>query len=374
MVLLLGALALASSIVHPAGRHGQVQTLYQSPPHHTISAFAEDRGVLAWFEPNPHKCNIVWVLQGVVRDSLPAQGGSYRNVTCRWQVPAGSTVGLAVASGATTVSALWSLRESTTHSPLRFDYVLGATLSDRNERRFQEVAHGQRGAGLWLGELAGDDDTLVFAVAEVGFKDEVACLSTPTAAHACDMQTSGGGIYRVVGRRPPTLVKGTTAAVAVACSGTEIAYVRAAPAATSTGRPLPSSSLPVDILDVRTGSLVTSVATTGTPIAVALSADVLALLERTADGLTLAWYDPASGNSLGSLQVPASATGLAAGKGVVAFSVERSIRVVGVSTGHARLVAKTAGLPIGLSIDGTRVAWAENAGDRGRIRAVDVIG
>jgi hypothetical protein len=372
MVLLLGALALASSIVHPATRPGQVQTLYQSPPHHTISAFAENHGVLAWFEPNPKKCNLVWVLQGVVRDSLPAQGGSYRDVTCRWQVPAGSTVGLALASGAKTVSALWSLRESASHSPLRFDYVLGAALSDRNERRFQEVAHGNRGAGLWLGGLSGDNDTLVFAIADVAFKDEVACLSTPKAPHACEMQTRGGGVYRVVGRKAPTLVKGTTAAVAVACAGTHVAYVRAAPTATGSGRPVPSPSLPVEIRDARTGSLVTSIAPSGTPVAVALSDDVLALLEQTGDGTTLAWYDPASGNVLGSLAVPATATGLSAGRGVVAFRVGRSIRVVEVSGRHAHVVAKAAGTPIGLTVDGLRVAWAENLAGRGRIRAVTV--
>jgi hypothetical protein len=372
MVLLLGALALASSIVHPAGRPGQVQTLYQSPPHHTISAFAENRGVLAWFEPNAERCNLVWVLQGVVRDSLPAQGGSYRNVTCRWQLPAGATVGLALASGAKTVSALWSLRESATHSPLRFDYILGAALSDRNERRFQEVAHGNRGAGLWLGGLAGDDDTLVFAIADVAFKDEVACLSTPKAPHACDMETRGGGVYRVVGRRPPTLVKGTTAAVAVACSGTRVAYVRSAPIATSSGRPLPAPFLPVEVRDARTGALVTSIAPNGTPVAVALSGDVLALLEQTTDGMTLAWYDPASGSALGSLPVPRTATGLAAGRGIVVFRVGKSIRIVEASGKHARVLAKAAAMPIGLAVDGVRVAWAENVAGRGRIRAVTI--
>src|SRR5947208_1499321 len=275
MVLLLGALALASSIVHPAGRPGQVQPLYQSPPHHTISAFAENHGVLAWFEPNPKQCNVVWVLQGVVRDSLPAQGGSHRNVTCRWQVPAGSAVNLALATGASTVSALWSLRESATRSPVRFDYVLGAALSDPNERRFQEVAHGNRGAGFWPRGLAGDDVTLVFAVSDVA-------------------------------------------------------------------------------------------------VAVALSADVLALLEQTPTGMTIAWYDPAGVDALGEIPVPATTTALAAGKGVLAFRVGRSIRVVEASAKRARLLTKAAKTPIGLSVDGLRVAWAENVAGRGRIRAVSV--
>jgi hypothetical protein len=372
MLSLLGALALAASIVHPAGHSGQVQTLYQSPPHQAISAFAEDRGVLAWFEPDAKRCNVVWVLQGVVKDSLPAQGGTYRNVTCRWQVPSGSRVGLALASGSKTVTALWSLRQSVPHAPLSYDYVLGAALSERKERRFQEVAHANRGAGLWLGGLGGDADTLVFAVANVAFKDEVACLSTPKVPHACDMQATGGGVYRIVGRKPPILVKGTTAAVAVAVHGTQLAYVKAASAATATGRPVPAPDLPVEIRDVRTGALMTSVAPEGTPVGIALSSDVLALLEHTRGGLKLVWYDPARGTVLGSRIVPAGSTALAAGKGVVAFRVGRAIHVVKVATKRVRVIAKAAGMPIGLALDGTRLAWAENVAGRGRIRAVTV--
>jgi len=176
----------------------------------------------------------------------------------------------------------------------------------------------------------------------------------------------------VVGRKAPGLVKGTTAAVAVACAGTNVAYVRSAPTATSSGRPVPSPSLPVEIRNARTGSLVTSIAPTGTPVAVALSADVLALLEQTPTGMTLAWYDPAGGDALGEIPVPATTTALAAGRGVVAFRVGRSIRVVEASAKRARVLTKAAETPIGLSVDGLRVAWAENVGGRGRIRAVSV--
>ena len=142
--------------------------------------------------------------------------------------------------------------------------------------------------------------------------------------------------------------------------------------ATSSGRPVPSPSLPVEVRNARTGSLVTSIAPTGTPVAVALSADVLALLEQTPTGMTLAWYDPAGGDALGEIPVPATTTALAAGKGVVAFRVGRSIRVVEASAKRARVLTKAAKTPIGLSVDGLRVAWAENIAGRGRIRAVSV--
>jgi hypothetical protein len=37
-------------------------------------------------------------------------------------------------------------------------------------------------------------------------------------------------------------------------------------------------------------------------------------------------------------------------------------------------LTEAAGTPIGLSLEGTRLAWAENVGGRGRIRALLVAG
>jgi hypothetical protein len=48
----------------------------------------------------------------------------------------------------------------------------------------------------------------------------------------------------------------------------------------------------------------------------------------------------------------------------------RTIRLVDASTGKTFVVAKAAAAPIGLSIEGRRIAWAENIGGRGRIRGV----
>ena len=50
-------------------------------------------------------------------------------------------------------------------------------------------------------------------MAQVAYKDQVACLSTPTAPGACELKVTGGGIYRIVGRRAPLSIKGAPAAV-----------------------------------------------------------------------------------------------------------------------------------------------------------------
>jgi hypothetical protein len=243
-------------------------------------------------------------------------------------------------------------------------------VSDPRERRFKEVAHAGKGPGLWLGGIAGSGTTLVYAVASVAYVDEVACLS----GGSCEMKIAGGGIYRVMGRKPPPLIEGTTAAVSVAASATSVAYVPAASVGKG-GMPLPAADLPIEVRDVRTGALVSHAMPQGTPLAIALSATVLASLERTPSGLRIAWYDPASGNLRGSVPVPAgTAPELTASDHVVVFRVGRSIRSVAVATQKVTTLTQAAATPIGLSIAGARVAWAENVKGRGRIRALTVRG
>jgi hypothetical protein len=372
MRMLLGALALAASILHTSARTGQVQTIYTSPPDRTIAAFAQDGALVAWFAPKRSKgCNEVWLWQlGSARQPLPAEGAAYRNVTCGWQVPARSPVGLAVSFNNGHPALLWTLHESAAQA-LRFDYVLGATVADPRERRFQEVAHASHGAGQWLGGVAGSDGSLVYAVAQVAYRDQVACLSTPKAPGACELKVTGGGIYRLVGRKAPLPIRNAPPAVAVAASGTDVAYVPANETAAADGHPLASATAPVEVRDILTGSLVMSVSPGSTPVAVGLSTAVLAVLGRSAGNLVLDWYDVSTGSTLGELRLPRDASpALSVSDSAIVFRVGRSIRAVAVNGARIRTVARASGTPVGLSIAGNRIAWAENVGGRGRIRAV----
>lgn len=370
--MLLGALALAASILHTTTRAGQVETLYTSPAHREIAAFAQDGDLVAWFAPGAKRCNEVWLWQlGSAKQSLPAQGPGYHNVTCDWQVPPGSPVGLAVASNGGAPALLWSLHESASRS-LKFDYVLGTTVADPNERRFQEVAHASHGAGLWLAGVAGGGGTLVYAVAQVAYKNQLDCLSTPKAPGACDLKVVGGSIYRIVGRKAPVQIA-AIASVAVAVAGDMVAFVPAAGSTTTDGHPLASPGVPVEVRDADTGALVASVSPDGTPLAIALSNGTLALLGQTGGKVVLSWYELPSGSPAGSVTLPAkTAPALSAGDGAIVFRIGRSIRWVDVATKKVHTVAKAAGTPIGLSIAGRRVAWAENVAHRGRIRAVTI--
>ena len=373
MRMLLGAFALAATVVHGSARAGQVQTLYTSPAHQRIEAFAQDGQLLAWFEPSTktRKCNLVWVWQlGHGKETLPAQGQSFHNVTCQWQVPPGSPVGLALAGNHGHPEALWTLRE-TASRVVRFDYVLGATLANPEERRFQEVAHARLGAGMWLGGIVGSGTSLLYSVVDVQYHDQVACLSAPTSAHACDLDVTGGAIYRVVGRKLPTPIRGAGPAVGLAVSGGEVAYLPAAASARADGQPIASPETSVYIRDVQTGDLIASIAPGGVPLAIGLSTTVLALLERTPSGLVLSWYDHETGELVHSITVPkATAPELAVGTTTIVYRDGHTIRAIDLHTHHVRVLAKAASTPIGLSIANDRVAWAEDVAGHGRIRAV----
>jgi hypothetical protein len=367
MRTLLAALGVAAVLAAPAAAAPtRPQTLFESPAHQPISAFAQDGRLLAWLAPSENDCNRVYVLDldDGLKIGLPST--TVQNVTCRWDIV--PPVRLAVAGK----NVLWTLREAAPPAPLPFDYVLGAGIRDTSERRFQEIAHSSRGAGLWLGGIAGSDTTLVYAVTSVDYEHEVACLADPSARGACTMHIVGGGVFRVVGRHPPQRVPLTGAAIEVSASGGAVAYVSAAKVGAA-GAPVAAAGLPVEVRDTTSGKLLAHVKPQGVPVAIALAPHLLATLERTRLGLRVAWYDLSTGAPLGSVPVPAGTSPeLGASDRLIVFRVGRSIRAVDPATNGVSTLTKAGATPIGLSIVGVRVAWAENVGGRGRIRSVSV--
>jgi hypothetical protein len=383
MGMLITAMAVVVSLVQlqagaaarPAAHGQNPQTLYASP-NGTIQAFAQDGPLLAWFSPGVKKgCNAVWVRSldnsGQVR--LPDESPSAPNVTCRFGIV--PPVNLALAG----TNVLWTLREK--QSTIPFDYILGAGVgNDTTERRFKEVAHTKRGPGFWLGGIAGNTvrtggqavSSLVYGITAVEYVDEIACLS----GGSCQMKlAAGGGVYQVVGRPPATLIPNTRAAVEVSVSGSTVAYVPAA-AVGPQGTPIAAADQPVEIVDVGTGVSIAHVTTLGIPLAISLTPHVLATLERTPTGLKLAWYSATkTGTAIGSVDVPpATAPEVSANDQIAVFRVGRFLHVLTFATGHSRTVAETVGRPIGVSLAGSRLAWAENVNGRGRIRALYVNG
>jgi hypothetical protein len=364
MRFVLAAVAALAAVLtqHSATATPRPQTLW-SRAHTQIVAFAQDGPYIAWFSPAVRGCNTVSLrsLSSGVQIQLPKQ--SARNVTCRFVRAASEPVGLALAG----TRALWTLPQKT---PLPLDYLLGAAVGDTVERRFQEVAHTPRGIGQWLGGVAGRGATLTYAVTAVDYEDEAACLA---GTGKCTLVKSGGGVYRVHGR-VPVHVPDTEPAVEVATSGSAIAYVPTSGIAKD-GRPRAGADLPVTIVDANTGEQFAAVVPQGVPIAIALSAHVLATLEQTPLGLRLAWYRSTTGQPLGSVPVPeTTAPLLAANDRVIVFRVGRSIRAVDVPTHRVHALVRAAAVPVGLSLSGGWLRWAENIGSSARIRALYVSG
>jgi hypothetical protein len=379
---LIAAIALAASLLQPpaarphlpaeaTARHLAItatapRLLYQVP-RGTIAAFAQDGSVVAWFVASTKGCNVVHVrsLVNGAQWALPDESSGAVNVTCAWEVA--PPVGLTLAGS----DVLWTLHQRPTPGVIPFDYVLGAGVTDSRERRFQEIAHSGHGAGLWLGGIAGDSvgakTTLAYAVTSVGYVDEVACL----ARKSCDMKILGGGIHLVSGRRD-TPIAAAPPSVAIAVSGTSLAYVPAAGLA-SDGRPIADAATPIDVLDTESGDVVASATPAGTPLAIALSTAALATLEQTPLGLRIAWYSTDSGTLMGSVPVPATTVpALTANDQMIVFRVGRELRAVAIATSHVKTIATLPFTPIGLSLEGNRLAWAENVNGRGRIRALTV--
>ncbi len=128
--------------------------------------------------------------------------------------------------------------------------------------------------------------------------------------------------------------------------------------------PFPARSR-LEIRAARTGRLLKTLVVGGHAEAIALSRSVVAVLT---DG-RLSVYSRSTGRRLGSHSVSRRATAeLSASAKNVVFHTGRTIWL---SRPH-RLVrlAVAQAVPVDLSIEGKRVAWAENVGGRGRIRAV----
>jgi hypothetical protein len=355
--LLAAAVGVTVAAVHAAAA-SHPQTLYVQGGG-TISAFAQDGPNIAWFSPSTTQCNTVHVLSlaNGLHPVLPLQ--STRNVTCRWEVGS-SPVALALAGS----SVVWTLREA---APIPFDYLLGAGVVDRKEHRYQEIAHTLSGSGLWLGGVAGDASTLVYAVTSIDYEDEAGCLA---GTSPCTMKVVGGGVYRMAGR--PTLIPGTdrAGAVAVAASGSTVAYIPTA-AVGKQGRPLAGPDTPIQLVNAVSGASISIVHPRGTPLAISLSPRTLATLERTPLGLRVAWYSSASGQPAGSVPVSGETEpALTSSDRTIVYRVGRSIRAIDIATSKARTLAHAAADPVGLSLEGRRLAWAENLKGLARIRAI----
>lgn len=124
---------------------------------------------------------------------------------------------------------------------------------------------------------------------------------------------------------------------------------------------------PVEVYNLA-GARLARVVPTGTVEAVALSWPQLAVLMRRQDGpKVIERYDARTGTLLAATAVSSKVSEISIGMRGIAYSAGSSIYLLSANT--PRLVWRSTGAPIGVSIEGRRIAWAVN-GRPSLIRAV----
>ena len=129
-----------------------------------------------------------------------------------------------------------------------------------------------------------------------------------------------------------------------------------------------------EVRDGQTCALLATVSTAGTIRALALGNGVLALLVEGVEGARrISRFDVDGGALLGRSAVPAAtADRLDLARGRVAYHVENAIRVLDLATGTSRTAWKPARAPVGLSLEGRTLAWAENRNGRARVWTLEL--
>jgi Tol biopolymer transport system component len=131
----------------------------------------------------------------------------------------------------------------------------------------------------------------------------------------------------------------------------------------------PMRRSPVEIRDAGTGRLIRRFSVDGHANAIALGPDYLALLVNHELGARVELYN-LDGRLRTAAAVSSSVRNVAAAGRTVVFATGRVIRRLDARTGAVTVLATARRTPVGLTIEGRRVVWAENSRGAARIRAV----
>lgn len=321
-----------------------------------VAAVTQDGGEVGWLADGGSKCNLVYVMTPKGTRTFPKPAP--KSMTCRWDLSSGRPR-LALAAASTAVA--WTLHKNGSTS---VDYVMTAKIGGK-EAQVDRLAHDSDGTGWWLGDLAGGGTTLAYSSVDVEYVDKLGCLS----GGSCKKMIAGGGIKLVSGSSSSALA-GAGPALDLAVASNRIAYIAATTVAKN-GSPAPNAVTPVQVVDAHTGTPVIQAAPDGTPLAIALSPHILAVLTRKGSGDRLTWYDAATGVKLAGIAVPrATVPQIGATDTTIVYRVGRELRGVTLAKRHAANLSRVAASFLGLSVQGKRAVWAENAGKTSAIRSL----
>jgi hypothetical protein len=220
--------------------------------------------------------------------------------------------------------------------------------------------------GSWVGGVGGDGSTLVFGTVNQGCDDEWNCRRVDVTGSVERVKTSAA---KIAGLPSPFLLATSAGRIALVPAKTPRFFP-------DLGPPRAAEYAPVQAYGPD-GHLVSSFVPNGTPRAIALGWPKLALLFEFVDGSKQIELRDARtggywnvGGEASFTRVPATVSRVAVGTPGAVYAAGSAIYLL--PSQRPQLVWRAAGPPIGLSIEGHRIAWAENMHGHGRIRTVTV--
>lgn len=362
-IVLLVGLALAAVLPAASGARSGPVTLVTAKDK--IVAFAQDRGQLVWRVADDG-CDF-----GPISSTYERAAAGGRTTLLEKDGPCGFDQTELALGGR---QAIWTTRQGgnnlytqvTTAEPGTKPKPLEHALSDTEGMYFDAL-----GDGSFPGAIVGDGTVLAYSVIAVGFVDETC---RPEEGEQCDR--AAGGVTYLAEHGRKRVIKGAGGAVALAAAAPNIAIVPVAAAnyvdPMGDGGIVEPTATTVAVRNARTGRLVSSFDPTGTPRAVALTSRIVAVLVDQPKTRRIEIRDARTGKLLRNVAVPRATTNaLSAADGVIVYAVNRDpdsfessphdIYALDTSTYKARRLIRTAYTPVGLSVEGSRVAWAVSA-------------
>ena len=360
LVLAAASVVVAGAALAPAGTESATRAGGASPRtvvrvDAVIGGFAQDGGRLAWTScPLPHtELVTLREARGTSRTiaRVPADDCTYQPNTLRQPHWAG------IALAGTSVL-FWDENAGGT------SLVLKSASSSRGPRQLETVLYPANESFV---EPRGDGPDLVYALVAERLRDADRCLGENVG---CEVVAVEGRVMRVVDGRA-VRIRGIAASAPIDVAAGRLARVPIVPRGKRVGQ---RPSL-VEIRHARTGALMRTIPLGGRPAALALSSTtVAALIAPRGEGPRIERYGVRTGRRIGITTVEKSIVGPLDAEGrAVVYHAGREIRLLD-ARGVVRPLARTISVrgPIGLSIDGRQVAWAENLRSRGVVRAVAI--